>query len=127
MSVCARFLASSVKTVRAIRGQFSGSIDPLGGCVLLHFYGVQSARGTRRKAPPKIGFPAFAGRTLQRRIIELCEKTNTGGRGCTCFLWRQRRGVHRTPVSGIENISGDLHQEDSYHRMTRVSMQKLVC
>ena len=78
LSVClSKFLSSSEKTVRAIGAQFSGCIDPLGGCLLLHVFGVHGASGTRCKAPPENGLHAPAGQMLRCRISKLCEKTDT--------------------------------------------------
>ena len=31
-------------------------------------------------------------------------------------MWRLRCRAHRTAARGIESISGDVHQEDSYYR-----------
>ena len=58
-----RFLASGEKTVRVICAQISVCIDGLGGCALLHFFGVHGERGACSKAPTKNGFHAPAGQS----------------------------------------------------------------
>ena len=92
MSVCTRFLAASGKTVRDIFIKFSGCVDTSGGCVLLHFSGVQSARGTCCEAPPKSGFLGPAGHMMRRRCIKLCEKMDAIG-GYVLFVVATVRGA----------------------------------
>ena len=58
--------------------------NALGGCLLLHSFGVHGARGTGCKAPPKNGFHAPVGQMLQRRIIKLREKIDAAGGGGRC-------------------------------------------
>ena len=121
--VSTQFLICSEKMVWAIHVQFYVCIDPLDGCVLLHFFGVHGAGDTHCNAPFKNGFHTPASQTLQHRIIKLCEKTDDAGG--MCFLWQWWCGVHRMSTGGIESIVGDLHQEDSFYQMARAVNAKI--
>ena len=91
--------------------------------MLSYFFEVDVELGTRCKTPPENGAPA--GETLQRRIIKLCEKTDTIVGWCFCG----GDGVERAerPHVALKAFQRTSTRKIRIFECQELSVPKLVC